>query len=81
MAFLFAASQFQHEIDSLADRFDDTTPVLLDVQRSLSELDTLIREHDLVIRLAPFRLLYLAHPFLSSQNFRSFGDAYVNDGT
>ena len=46
------ASHIKAEVDSLADRFVNTDPVLLEVDRRPDELDKLIQSHDIVIRSA-----------------------------
>ena len=57
-----AVSAIQQEADRLASSNPRTTPLLLDITRSQSELDQLIKEHDCVISLLPFAL----HPDVAS---------------
>ena len=45
------ASHIKVEVDNLANRFPNTTPVLLEVDRRPDEVEKLIKSHDLVIRL------------------------------
>lgn len=51
-----AVSAIKQEADRLASINPRTTSVLLDVTRSPSELDKLIKEHDCVVSLLPFNL-------------------------
>ena len=51
-----AVSAIKQEADRLAAANPRTTPILLDVTRSQTELDKLIREHDCVVSLLPFSL-------------------------
>ncbi|CAF1287667.1 unnamed protein product [Adineta steineri] len=57
-----AVSAVKQEADRLASQNPQTTPVLLDVTRSQSDLEKLIREHDCVVSLLPFTL----HPEIAS---------------
>ncbi len=45
-----AAAALKTEADALGARYPNTTPVLLDVQRSQEELEHLIQDHDVVVR-------------------------------
>ena len=51
-----AVSAVQQEADRLASAHPRTTPILLDITRSQSELEKLIKEHDCTISLLPFTL-------------------------
>jgi alpha-aminoadipic semialdehyde synthase len=51
-----AVSAIKQEADHLASINPRTTPVLLDITRSQSELDKLIQEHDCVVSLLPYTL-------------------------
>ena len=44
------ASMMRNEIDTLASRYPNTTPVLLDVIRSKDDVETLVTQNDIVIR-------------------------------
>jgi alpha-aminoadipic semialdehyde synthase len=55
-------SAVKQEADRLAAANPRTTPLLLDITRSQSELDKLIKEHDCVVSLLPFTL----HPDVAS---------------
>lgn len=57
-----AVSAIKHEADRLAEANPRTTPLLLDITRSQSELDKLVKEHDCVISLLPYSL----HPDVAS---------------
>ncbi len=57
-----AVSAIKQEADRLASRNPRTTPLLLDITRSQSELDKLIKEHDCVVSLLPYSL----HPDVAS---------------
>jgi alpha-aminoadipic semialdehyde synthase len=57
-----AVSAIKQEADRLASANPRTTPLLLDITRSQSELDKLIKEHDIVVSLLPFAL----HPDVAS---------------
>jgi len=57
-----AVSAIKEEADRLASVNPRTTPVLLDITRSQSELDKLIKEHDCVVSLLPYTL----HPDVAS---------------
>lgn len=50
------AAHIKTEIDDLASRFPNTTPVFLEVDRRRDELEKLIASHDLVISLLPYTL-------------------------
>ena len=49
-----AASHIKAEVDNLANRFPNTDPVLLEVDRRRDELEKLIQSHDIVIRSPAF---------------------------
>jgi len=49
-------SAIKQEADRLASTNPRTTALLLDIRRSQSELDKLIKEHDCVVSLLPFAL-------------------------
>ena len=49
-------SAIKQEADRLASQNPRVTPVLLDVTRSQTELDKLIKEHDCVVSLLPYTL-------------------------
>jgi alpha-aminoadipic semialdehyde synthase len=51
-----AVSAIKVEADRLATTYPRTTPILMDITRSQSELDKLIKEHDCVVSLLPFQL-------------------------
>ena len=51
-----AVSAIKQEADRLASINPRTTPILLDVTRSQTELEKLIKEHDCVVSLLPFNL-------------------------
>ena len=55
-------SAIKQEADRLASTNPRTTPLLLDITRSQSELDKLIKEHDCVVSLLPF----MFHPDVAS---------------
>ncbi|XP_067935063.1 alpha-aminoadipic semialdehyde synthase, mitochondrial-like isoform X2 [Watersipora subatra] len=52
------ASALQQEIDALASRFENTSPVLIDMQSDQEVIEKLVAEHDLTISLLP----YAYHP-------------------
>ncbi|CAF0842961.1 unnamed protein product [Rotaria sordida] len=56
------ASAIQQEADRLASTNSRTTPILLDVTRRKNELDKLIKDHDCIISLLPFKF----HPDIAS---------------
>lgn len=51
-----AVSAIKQEADRLASLNPRTTPMLLDVTRSQTELEKLIKEHDCVVSLLPYSL-------------------------
>jgi alpha-aminoadipic semialdehyde synthase len=53
---LTIASNIKTEVDNLADRFPNTIPVLVEIDRRRDELEKLIHQHDLVISLLPYTL-------------------------
>lgn len=57
-----AVSAIKQEADRLASSHPRTTPLLLDITRSQSELDKLVKEHDCVVSLLPYSL----HPDVAS---------------
>ncbi len=57
-----AVSAIKQEADRLASINPRITPVLLDITRSQSELDKLIKDHDCVVSLLPYTL----HPDVAS---------------
>ncbi|KAF6041134.1 AASS [Bugula neritina] len=52
------ASALQHEVDALASRFQNTTPVLMDMKKDMEPIEKMIADHDLTISLLP----YAFHP-------------------
>lgn len=48
------ASALQHEVDALANRFKNTSPVLIDMQKDLEPIEKLVADHDLTISLLPY---------------------------
>lgn len=57
-----AVSAIKQEADRLASVNSRVKPLVLDVMRSLSELEKLIKDHDCVISLLPFTL----HPDIAA---------------
>ena len=57
-----AVSAVKQEADRLASINPRTTSVLLDITRSQSDLEKLIKEHDCVVSLLPFGL----HPHVAA---------------
>jgi len=55
------AAQVKSEVDALAARFPNTTPVLLDIDDGVEELEKMIKEHNVVISLLPYNL----HPVIA----------------
>ncbi len=43
-------AQYKDEIDYLAERFRNTTPIMLELHRSQEEIEQLIKDHDIVVR-------------------------------
>jgi alpha-aminoadipic semialdehyde synthase len=50
------AAHIESEVEYLASQFPNTTPVFLEVDRRLDELEKLVSAHDLVISLLPYTL-------------------------
>ena len=46
----------QDEIDGLANRYPNVTPVLTEMQRSQDDIEALIKSHDVVVSLLPYSL-------------------------
>eukprot|EP00795_Rhopilema_esculentum_P002141 gene2141-17728_t len=55
-------SSLEDEVQHLANRHENTTPVVLDIERSHEGLDKLIQSHDVVVSLLP----YVHHPTIAS---------------
>jgi len=55
---VYVASALQHEVDALASRFQNTTPVLMDMKKDMEPIEKMIADHDLTISLLP----YAFHP-------------------
>ena len=53
------AAALKQDCDNLAARYPNTTPVLLDVQRSQEELEVLIQDSDVVVRYWKVFIVFL----------------------
>ena len=62
----FVASALQQEIDALATRFKNTSPVLIDMQKDQEAIEKLVADHDLTISLLPF----VFHPDIAKMCIR-----------
>lgn len=51
---LTVVSALKNEADKLANKYKQTSPVLLDVTRSRDELEKLVKSHQCVISLLPY---------------------------
>ena len=60
--FLIAASQMKTEIDNLASQYPNTEPVLLEMHRSLDEIDKLVADNDVVLRFKKFHVSIFNSP-------------------
>ncbi|XP_063302902.1 alpha-aminoadipic semialdehyde synthase, mitochondrial [Pelobates fuscus] len=58
-----AASMVKDQVDHLSKKYNNTTPVVLDVSKNEEKLSALVKKHDLVISLLP----YLAHPLVAKE--------------
>ena len=47
---LYAVSSLDDEVQDLASKHKNTSPVVLDIERSQDGLDKLVQAHDVVIR-------------------------------
>ena len=48
--FIYLVSALDDEVQDIAQRYDNTYPVMLDVEQSESGIETLVAENDLVVR-------------------------------
>ena len=51
-------SSIKSEADKLANKYPQTTPVVLDVTKNADELKNLVQDHQCVIRLILFSVIY-----------------------
>ena len=56
---MIKVSALKNEADKLASKYPQTYPVLLDISRSQDELEKLIKNHQIVIRLKNYLILNL----------------------
>ena len=54
MVFLYSGSGDKEEAEELAERWENTSPVYVNVETHDDQLEKLIKEHDLVIRYVHF---------------------------
>ncbi|KAM4675252.1 alpha-aminoadipic semialdehyde synthase, mitochondrial [Discoglossus pictus] len=58
-----AVSMIKDQVDHLSKKYNNTTPVALDVSKNEEKLSALVKKHDLVISLLP----YVAHPLVAKK--------------
>lgn len=56
-----AVSMIKDQVDHLAKKYNNTTPLTMDVLKSEEKLSSIVKKHDLVISLLP----YSAHPIVA----------------
>ncbi|MEE6513353.1 hypothetical protein FKM82_020923 [Ascaphus truei] len=58
-----AVSMVKDQVDHLSKKYNNTTPVAMDVFKNEEKLSALVKKHDLVISLLP----YSVHPFVAKK--------------